>query len=493
MSKTLALSIATLGTKKNGAIRLWLEGRRLSKAGFTPAKQFKMTINEKTKQIILTIDKAGERMVSKRNRTGSETPIIDITSMNSFKPIAEVQKLKVAYKENMIIITPSETEMRKLSRNKRLKEKLERKIPLAAGSVSTGLGILSYAIHEGLKKAGIKSTLEFSIEIDEKYQDIATERNPCWNENTVNIAMPLQEIAFDKQAQENINEVDILEAGIPCTAHSLAGRAKKHLRLPEDDPAAGHLVAGFLAVVAIANPSILLVENVPSYAKSASFSILTNQLKEWGYDIEWGILDSSKYGSIEKRKRMAMIAISQGLTGKELLFAQEMPKYTPVKISSIMENIPDDSKLWSEMKYLKEKEITDAASGKGFKMQICDPEDHVMGTIGRGYAKIRSTEPKFAHPTNKKMLRQLTPAEHARAKGISEDMIKGLSATTAHEMLGQSIVVEPFRELGKNIGLKILRKLPPGKLRQPKISENHEAINAPKASKINENQMSLFE
>src|SRR3546814_3301747 len=91
----------------------------------------------------------------------------------------------------------------------------------------------------------------------------------------------MQELAFDASALLKLPKVDILEAGIPCTAHSPAGRAKKSLAKPEDDPQAGHLVAGFLAIAAAVNPAVILVENVPSYMTSASFSILTNQLKEW--------------------------------------------------------------------------------------------------------------------------------------------------------------------------------------------------------------------
>src|SRR3546814_14159040 len=74
----------------------------------------------------------------------------------------------------------------------------------------------------------------------------------------------MQELAFDASALLKLPKVDILEAGIPCTAHSPAGRAKKSLAKPEDDPQAGHLVAGFLAIAAAVNPAVILVENVPS-------------------------------------------------------------------------------------------------------------------------------------------------------------------------------------------------------------------------------------
>src|SRR3546814_1027218 len=77
-----------------------------------------------------------------------------------------------------------------------------------------------------------------------------------------------------------------------------------------------------------------------------------------------------------------------------------------------------DSPLWSTMSYLREKEERDIAAGKGFRMQIFQPDSTKIATLTRGYAKIRSTDPKLQHPTDPTLLRQITPVEHARLKGV---------------------------------------------------------------------------
>ncbi len=74
------------------------------------------------------------------------------------------------------------------------------------------------------------------------------------------------------------------------------------------------------------------------------------------------------------------------------------------------------------------------------------------GAITKGYAKVRSTEPKLQHPANPDLLRQFSPAEHARMKGIPEHLVFGLSATVAHELLGQAVCYAPFLAVGKAIG-----------------------------------------
>jgi DNA (cytosine-5)-methyltransferase 1 len=260
----------------------------------------------------------------------------------------------------------------------------------------------------------------------------------------------MQELAFDATELLSLPKVDILEAGIPCTAHSNAGRAKKSLAKPEDDPNAGHLVAGFLAIAAAVNPAIILVENVPQYLTSASFAILSNQLREWGYDVQSTVLHGKDFGCLEHRDRMAMVAVSEGIDfdiNSLVVNADE-----PQPLGDLLEDVPLDSPLWSTMGYLRAKEERDIAAGKGFRMQIFDAASTFVSTIGRGYAKIRSTEPKIQHPTDPTLLRQLTPVEHARIKGVPEEMIEGLGVTIAHEMLGQSILAKPFRALADHIG-----------------------------------------
>lgn len=85
-------------------------------------------------------------------------------------------------------------------------------------------------------------------------------------------------------------------------------------------------------------------------------------------------------------------------------------------------------------------------------MQLVDAQSPRVGTIGKGYAKWRSTEPLVkGNQTYPSKLRLLTPAEHAAVKGIPAVLVDGLPATTAHELLGQSVLFEPFRVLGKAI------------------------------------------
>lgn len=451
--KAIAFASTKISSDKRGNPRVWIEGKKLERAGFAPQARYKLSVDAAARRLTLELDKNGDRLVSQRHRRGEDLPIIDIANIKMLAPLKQAQALRIDFSAGTIIIEPSAAEARRIDREQRTVTRLLQGEPLRAGSVSTGLGVLSHAIHAGLASQGIESELAFSVEIDQEYQDLCATRNSVWKADTVAINMPLQEFAFDRRAADQVEQIDILEAGIPCTAHSLAGRAKKGLALPEHDPVAGHLVVGFLAIVAACNPSVVIVENVPQYIESASFAILKNQLTEWHYDVDENILRGEDHGCLEHRHRMALIATSKGMSAR--VCVEAITGSQPV-LKDYLEDVPDDSPLWSKMAYLKAKEERDVEDGKGFRMQILDPEATKVGTIGRGYAKVRSTEPKLRHPSDPELLRQFTPREHARIKGIPEEMVEGLPVTTAHEMLGQSIVAAPFAALGRAVGAELL-------------------------------------
>ena len=450
MGEMQGMSITTIGTRRDGRPRVWLEGARLDRSGFAPSARYELDLDKDGLSIVLRLDPDGGRMVSRRTKAGSLTPIVEIASARALSMFDGLEKLSVRFEEGCIRITPAASDVRRLTRASRLRANLQGGEPLKVGSVSTGLGVLALAMHQGLENARVQSRLAFSVEIDQAYQDHSMAGNPVWDADTIAVSAPLQEVAFDAALLASLPQVDLLEAGIPCTAHSSAGRAKKALAIPEDDPKAGHLVAGFLAIVAACNPAVLVVENVPQYMRSASFAILCNQLAEWGYDVRSTVLAGEDFGCLESRDRMALVATTPGVDVHLETLAPAIP--TATRLGDVLDDLADDDPRWSTMAGLKAKEERDIADGKWFRMQTFGPEDAAVSTIGRGYAKVRSTEPKVRHPSDPDMLRQLTPAEHARIKGVPEGLVHGLSVTAAHEMLGQSVLAEPFRALGERIG-----------------------------------------
>lgn len=447
--KIVAAALKKLGLNR-GTPRLWLEGNAPSRAGFAPGVRFNVEVNPGRKAVVLRIAEDGDRVVSRKVKADRERPVIDINSAEALAVFEGMSEVRVLLGQNEIWILPLAVEVKKVERLSRLAGELAEG-RISVGAVAHGVGVMSNALHVGIKDEGLRPALRWAIEIEEDALDQAMSTNSAWSQDTIAIAMPLQHVALaDDFLVGSLPRVSILEAGLPCTAASVAGRAKKHLAQAEDDGKAGHLVAAFIALIGRINPAIVVLENVVPWFSTASGAILRTQLGELGYDVQEKALDGGQY-ALEARPRKVMVAVTHGLSVD--LDAMVAPPRAVQCLGDVLEDVPLDAPCWSEMRYLKEKEVRDVAAGKGFRMSIGDAHTTKVGTVGTGYGKNRGTEIKVQHPTNPDLLRLLTPREHCRIKGIPEKLIEGVeSKTRAHELVGQSVIWPAFRHLGAVLG-----------------------------------------
>lgn len=434
--------------QNRGAPRVWLEGSQALLGGFNPGTRFDVVVSGQT--VVLTANPDGTRVVSGKQIGERMNPIIDLNSKELLAIFDGMAAIRVAVREGEIYLLPLASELKKQERFKRLREKLESGEALTMGSLSHGGGILSHAIHSGLAAAGIESKLAFANEIRGELLEHARVHNDAWSDATKVYAAPMQELAFDERGLANIPKVEILEMGLPCSGASKAGKSKRGIIHAEAHPDVGHLVVAALVIVSKSNPAIVLLENVPEYAHSASADILRNQLRDMGYETQERVLNGSQWGALENRNRWCMAAVSHGI---KFDFDQLVPpQVMDMKLGDVLEAVADDDPRWSKMQGLKDKMVRDKLEGKNFSMQVFSGDDDHINTLTKGYAKVRSTDPKIAHPSDPDLLRQITAVEHARMKQVPEHLIAGLSNTIAHEVLGQGIVYPPFKDVGQHVG-----------------------------------------
>lgn len=353
-------------------------------------------------------------MVSRKIKSGAEIPVIDINSLELLQVFDGLQLVRVVVQATRIVLLPSHVDLARQERLARLYAKLVSGEAISMGSISHGGGVLSHALHEGLKAAGIKTRLAFANDIRPELLEQAHRHNDCWDSETVPLATPMQHLAFDGWAMEHLPRVEILEAGIPCSGASTAGRGRNGAGHAEAHPEVGHLIVPFLAIVAKVQPAIVCVENVPAYRNTASMCILRNFLRDFGYEVRETQLDGSDWNALENRSRLSVIAVTQGLSFS--LKNLHKPARQVREIAQVLENVADDDERWSEMAGLRAKQDRDLKAGKNFKMQIVKASDTSCPTITKGYAKVRSTDPKLQHPSIPSLLRQFSPLEHAAMK-----------------------------------------------------------------------------
>jgi len=457
MQTLLTYAVRKLGTHR-GSPRLWLEGREPSKGGFRPGVRFNVQVDRERSLLVLAVAKDGLRIVStkrKQHAAAEGIPVIDINSRQLLEVFANLSAVRVVVEPGRISILPVATEVRARRRRERARARIEAGEPLSIGTVASGIGILDGAAHAGLAQAGLQARLAFFNEIREDCVDHMVQRNPVVEPDTIHLNAPMQELAFDAAAMARLPEVDLLVGGIPCSGASRAGKAQRGSSHAEAHPEVGHLVVGFLAIIAKVNPVAIVLENVVPWASTASMHILRHQLRDLGYAVHETVLKSADWNLVEHRDRLCVVAITQGLAFDFQGLVPPAP--TQRRFAEIMDEVPLDASCWSPMTYLKAKRVRDEASGSNFKMTIVNPDSPKLATMTKTLWKRQSTGNFVQHPLDPELLRLPTVCEHARAKGVSLDLVQDVGLTFGHEVLGQSISVPPFVAVFKLLGQQLLQ------------------------------------
>lgn len=442
----MATVINTKMGETRGKRRIWLEGGKLAREGYQPGMKYDTVIENG--RVVLRIAEDGQYTVSRRSRAGQTFPIIDLTARAVTDAFDGVALLRVAVKNGRIIITAHASHEKARRRVARISEKLRDGEALDVASLFHGGGVLDKALHAGFQSAGITTRLAAAVERDSKYLDASMANNPeLWDAGSTAIQSSVEAVNF-----HGAPEVDIVTAGIPCTGASKSGRTKNKLDFAESHPEAGAMFFSFLQCVQALNPALVVVENVTEYANTASMTVIRSVLSSLDYRVHERELEGNEFGCLERRRRLCMVAVAEGIGAGFNVDSILPDRDKEACLADVLDDVPEDSPRWKRFDYLAEKETRDRAQGKGFTRQLLTGAAEYCGTIGRDYAKCRSTEPFLVNSRDAGLSRLLTPAEHCRVKGIPESVIAGLSNTVGHQIIGQSVIFPAFRAVARTLG-----------------------------------------
>jgi DNA (cytosine-5)-methyltransferase 1 len=435
--------------------RLWMEGEKLARAGVKIGARYSL-VSPSSDRIELRevgADHQGQTFtVSKRTRHGFLRPLMEIRSFALREIFQNHEKVRVAIRHGRIVITANHLETKMLERSRRLLDKLRRGASLALASLFHGFGVLDKALHAGFKRSGLSTFVKVAVERESAYLDVSLRNNTeLWTDESVAVCSDVRDMDWSRNAPQ----CEVLAAGIPCVGASKSGMARNHLEFAEDHEHAGALFIDYLDAVKAMNPAIVVAENVPEYLNTASMAVIRSVLNSLGYRLHEMVLCGSDFGVLERRRRMVLVGVCKALPQHFDFALLEAVESQNLTMAQALEPIADDSPRWKSYDYLADKAVRDKAAKKGFARQLLESTADGCGTIGKGYAKGRSTEPFMIHPTNPLLSRLLTPVEHARVKGIPLEVIEGESETVAHEGLGQSVIYPKFEAVGFEIGRSI--------------------------------------
>ena len=260
--------------------------------------------------------------------------------------------------------------------------------------------------------------------------------------------------------EKNIPEHDILLAGFPCQAFSLAGRKKGF------EDARGTLFFDVARIVKYHKPKVVFCENVKNlvnHDRGRTFKIIKNILEELGYRVFYKVLNSKDFGVPQNRERIYIVAFRTDIAPLSFSFPDSSGTSTFIK--DIIEEHEVSSKYYLSTTYLeslrrhKERHMS---KGNGFGYEIRD-NDSVAGAIvcgGMGRERNLIVDNRLTDfkpvthikgEVNKDFIRKMTPREWARLQGFPDKFKFVVADTHLYKQFGNSVTVPVIKAIAEKI------------------------------------------
>ena len=257
---------------------------------------------------------------------------------------------------------------------------------------------------------------------------------------------------IDLQAIDNF---DLLTAGFPCQAFSIAGNRKGF------EDTRGTLIYDVFRVLEAKRPRVCVLENVKgllSHDNGRTFKTIITSLAELGYSVEWQVLNAKNFGVPQNRERVFIIGYFGGLPRRKVFPIQGIDESANLKyVGAIMSeqnqkwledgkqlsrNFPQGQRVYRSDGIAST--IASQAGGLGAKTGLYQ----VCPTIRATQHKSGDNQTVVADGMK---IRRLTPTECERLMGLPDGWTKGVSDTQRYKLCGNGVVVNVVKEIMKSL------------------------------------------
>ena len=305
-------------------------------------------------------------------------------------------------------------------------------------SLFAGIG----GIDLGFKNAGF--SIKWANEIDEKacktYKANFSHKIICDDIKNLN--------------PKNLEKVDVLTAGFPCQAFSIAGNRKGF------EDSRGSIFFDLMKIVEEIKPRVLFLENVKnlkSHNKGKTFKNIVSCVEKLGYKIKHQVMNTCEYSNIpQNRERIYIICFLNQKDYDKFEFPKKTDKRLSIK-DLVDRQVSDDSYYYNKNKYYdtlkKEMKSKDTCYQwrrkyvRENKRNLCPTLTASMGTGGHNVPLV----------LDDKDIRKLTPRECARLQGFDDsfNLPNDMPKSALYKQLGNSVSVPVIESIAKEI-LKII-------------------------------------
>ncbi len=256
---------------------------------------------------------------------------------------------------------------------------------------------------------------------------------------------------------EDIPNFDVMLAGFPCQAFSVAGNREGF----NDKKGRGVLFFELLRIIKDKKPSIIFLENVKNlvgHDGGNTFNVIVSSLKEEGYNIKYSVLNAMEYGDIPQNRERIYIV---GFKDRELYKNFEFPM--PIPLKTKLTDIIDFDKEVDEKYY-----YTDGKYKGDIYQKLVEAMDdpHAIYQWRRTYVRknksgvvptLTANQGEGGHNVclikAKHGIRKMTPHECFNAQGFDESFVlpDKMSNARLYKQAGNSVCVTVIKRIANNI------------------------------------------
>ena len=258
---------------------------------------------------------------------------------------------------------------------------------------------------------------------------------------------------------DEIPDFDVMLAGFPCQAFSIAGYRKGF----NDEKGRGTLFFELVRIFKAKQPEIIFLENVKnlvSHDNGNTFSVILDELKKENYYVKFSVLNAMEYGNVpQNRERIYIVAFKD--INKYRRFEFPLPIKLTKKLSDIIdfESKLDDKYYYTEGKYkgdiyekLVEAMDDDKAVYQWRRKYVRKNKSGVVPTLtanqGEGGHNVCLIKTKFG-------IRKMTPHECFNAQGFPKDfkLPADMKDGRLYKQAGNSVCVSVIQRIAESIKL----------------------------------------
>lgn len=255
---------------------------------------------------------------------------------------------------------------------------------------------------------------------------------------------------------------DVLCAGFPCQAFSIAGKRGGF------EDTRGTLFFDVAEIIKQKRPKAIFLENVKglrNHDKGKTLATILNVLRnDLGYYVpEPKIINARDYGVPQNRERIYIVGFRNDLGIDSFQYPE--PTNKDVVLEEILEKKEVSVKYYLSTTYLstlKAHKARHEGKGNGFGYQII-PNDGVSNAIvcgGMGRERnliyddrLTNFNPvtKISGEVNREGVRKMTPREWARLQGFPDNYVIPVADASAYKQFGNSVAVPAIQATAEKI------------------------------------------